>query len=118
MASLLLLTTMLSQTALAAYHADVDFFRAVASHQIHTSHFLVFLLWLVSVLLPAALFFFVCVSVVAGMPAFVGVPAFADTPQYVTAAAADSAIVLCFIFSAVADDFASAGVLAAVELFP
>jgi hypothetical protein len=48
---------MLSQAALAAYHADVDFFGAVASHQIHTSHFLVFLLWLVSVLLPAVLVF-------------------------------------------------------------
>jgi len=67
----------------------------------------------VSVLLPAALFFFVCVSVVADIPAFVGVPAVAGTTRCVPCFAS---VTTAVTVSAVSGDFASAGVLAAVEL--
>ncbi len=80
-----------------------------------------------SLLLPAALVFFVCVSVVAGFPAFVGVPAAAGTPRCVPAFASVTAaptVLLLFLLlfcvllcSAVAVDFASAGVPAAVDFY-
>jgi hypothetical protein len=72
--------------------------------------------------LPAALLFFACVSVVAGIPAFVG-SAVAGTPQCVPALAMALALLLSLllfcvaVFNAVDGDLASAEVSPAVDFY-